>query len=450
MPTRQRTPTITRVLVALAFAIAAVLTAAAWSPRPAFACSGPGALQAMLETPVIVEGRIAAVTPLPQDGVRPGYTPYQLTIAVVQGHRGAKAGDRLDTVAYLPDPGVPQACPSFEFQGDLNGQYLVIGLQPPPAPGGLLVADRAAASFVGAEPQGADYTAGHALAAMMTDSDPAAPRVTLVPPSPACGEPFRAEGVRFAPGKYVLGGAFDGRILALADVGPAGTFNLSARLITSWCSGERFNGRIIGLHVWAIDPSPAAADPGFRALTEIAPLQLSGARDSEPGSPVLRVTPGTARCGGDVTVTGIGFQPAERLTIGVGAGSAMREAAADAAGTISLELRLPAGECAAGRGLAGVGYTQVWATQAEFGLPGPYFSLASGELYLEPLAPAGDGPPPAASPAPGPPDTGSGVIGPGSSGGASRALILVAITILASMSVPALMMARRSRRRAPD
>jgi hypothetical protein len=357
----------------------------------------------MLETPVILEGRVISVTPLPQDDLRPAHTPHALVIQVVKGHRGAVAGDRIDAVAYLPDPGVPQACATFEFQGDLTGQYLVIGLQPPQAPGGRMIADRGAASFVGAAPVGEEYERGRTLAEMMADSNPAAPHLTLMPSSPACGETFRAAGERFAPGKYILRAAFEGRILALADVGLSGTFDVSARLITSSCSGQQFNGRLVGLHAWAIDASsPGPTELG--ALTEIAPVLISGARNREPGSPVLRVSPQTARCGDEVTVMGAGFLPAERLNIGFGESPPAREEIADATGNVAFHFRLPGGECAADRYGSGLGYNQVWATQAEFGLPGPYFSLASGEVYLLPIGAADPTP---ASIAPGPPGSGN-------------------------------------------
>jgi hypothetical protein len=391
-------------LLLAAAAAASALFLVGWSARPAFACTGPGALQAMLETPVILEGRVVTVTALPQDNLRPAHSPYALAIEVVQGHVGAKAGDRVEAVAYLPDPGVPQACASFEFQGDLTGQYLVIGLQPPQTPGGRMLAERGAASFVGAAPVGADYQRGHALAEMMADSNPAAPRLTLVPSSPACGETFRAKGERFAPGKYILRPAFEGRILALANVGASGTFDVSARMVTSWCSGKQINGRVVGIHVWAIDPS-SPEPPATDALTEIAPVLVSGARNFEPGSPVLRVSPQTARCGDEVAVAGAGFLPEERLNIGFGVAPPDREAIADAAGNVAFQFRLPGGECAADRYRSGLGFNQVWATQAEFGLPGPYFSLASGEVYLMPLDSPG---PTSTGVPPGPPDAGSG------------------------------------------
>ncbi|MBE0611956.1 MAG: hypothetical protein IH609_21430, partial [Dehalococcoidia bacterium] len=260
----------------------------------AFACSGPGPVEGMLRSPIIIEGRvIAAVPPTSPVAVRPNQAPLVLAFEVDLAHRGASAGSRLDALTYVWSSSFPNPCAALALPEDLVGQYLVIGLDAPESSGGLPLTGVAA--FIGEEPAGAEYERGHKVAVMIADSDPTAPIIELGPAAPACGEPFQATGRHFPQGRFVLRGSYDPRVLAVTKVGATGELVMSGIFRPSACAHAQNNGRLTGLWVIAMDDLiPGGGYLGQDALTEVVAMTLTGALDGPDLGFPLQVTPNPA------------------------------------------------------------------------------------------------------------------------------------------------------------
>src|SRR3990167_5603714 len=100
-----------RALLAIAILVGSATLALSRPPRPAMACTGPGPIETMLSSTVVIEGHVTAVVP---DGP-PGFdrAPFKLTFEVTRAHKGARAGDSIVARGYVPIPGKPIMCPQF-------------------------------------------------------------------------------------------------------------------------------------------------------------------------------------------------------------------------------------------------------------------------------------------------------------------------------------------------
>lgn len=376
---------LTVVLLAL---LIGVIGVALRHPSVAFACSGPGPIENLLESTVIFEGRVTAVTPSGPAGL--DRAPYKLEFEVLRAHKGVTAGDKLVANAFIPIPGVPIMCP--QFPQDLLGKYVVMGQRPDANNPGQLFAD-AWSSYVGTSLSGPQYSDMSMLARLHADSDPTAPQLLVSPQSVTCGASFRLTGTRFPEGKYLLRYGGEARVIGLVDVAASGTFALTPTLAADACHNPYANGRPISIHALRAS-AVASAVSNLAGLVEIAPVIVAGATDRP--WPALTVTPNPAACTDMLDVSGTGFQPGEQLNVGVGYGVFGHPLTADGNGAFTARLPIPQGACDEGS-------IRIAAKQAGYEVYSPAFwSLA--ESLVTRLGATRSSPP-------GPPDAGTGQAG---------------------------------------
>jgi len=375
------------VLVAVVVILGSVAAALSLQPRPALACSGPGPVEGLLPSTVIIEGRVTSMT---RSG-EPEFDriPYKITFEVAHAFKGAAAGQKVVATGYIPIPGKPIMCP--QFPQDLLGKYVVIGLGPDEAHPQEL--HTVITPFIGDKPEGETYAQAVRLAEMISDSNPAAPQLLLDPPVATCGQPMRFVGRRFPEGPYLLRYGF-GRAIAQLNIGSSGTFDVTASIVHEICRDSRNNSRLVSFYVDGLvdDPPWIVLDP--LGPTEAAAVPIAGAVDREPRGPTLTITPKPARCGDALTVRGAGFEPAEQLTVTVAGETSGVPATADAVGSFAVQLGSPAGLCTGP-------FIGVAAIQSGFE---PFrWAVAGGEVYVASTPTS-----PAPSATPGPPDVGTG------------------------------------------
>ncbi len=390
-----------RVLIVVV-AVAAGAFAVLRSVETAFACSGPGPVENMLQSTVIFEGRITAVVPTgePSEGAR---LPHTMTIEVVHAHLGTTDGATVTARAYIPDRTQPIMCPQFPQPAELVGKYVVIGLDPDPNVAGALRADAWVTPFMGDALAGEGYREAAGLARMMSDSDPAAPTLTVSSPA-TCGQPVRYTGRNFAPGQYLLrAGAFSGRVTAVFDVGTAGTFDITEKFVWEGCTNKYSEGRVIGAHVYSLASGIPWVYQNWESLIDIGKATVTGVVDDPNGGMLLRVVPGEARCGETVTFRGEGFEPGEALEVRVAAVT-VGTVSASPNGTFFLDAAIPVAACTQR-------YVDASVHQALFAQYNPpFFGLTGAGISLVgPLAEPGSTlTPPPATQTPAPPIVGTG------------------------------------------
>ncbi len=332
-----------RVLLIAAACCGAALFALSREARPALACTGPGPAEHLMYSQIIPEGRVISVVPAGVAGTM--HSPVDITFAVVRGHKGARAGDTVVARGHIPVPGVPVPC--RQFPQDLVGKYVIIGLSASEQEAGQLLADTMSMPFLGDEPFGEGYERGVKLAEMIADSNPAAPVVVLDPPTATCGQPLRISGRRFSEGKHLLRYSislheFAYRLIAVVDVGPGGSFETTTTIVANACRESRTNARLMSFHVSALHPAEQAV---YGDLEEIVAAPIAGARDREPPSQEVSVTPDPARCEDTLTIRGRGFEPSEVVNIRVGGGPSVVRVTADRDGSFALRQAIPADTC---------------------------------------------------------------------------------------------------------
>lgn len=316
------------------------LLALSREPHQALACTGPGPVETMLSSSVVIEGRVTSVVASGEPGF--DRAPFAITLDVARAHRGAVAGESIVATGYIPIPGRPIMCP--QLPQNLLGKYVVAGLSRGQDPGGGLVADAWNMPFIGDGPTGDAYEYGRTIAEMITDSNPAAPLLTLEPALATCGQQMELAGRRFPKGKYLVKYGF-GRPIALVDVGPDGAFNVSTSIVHELCRDSRANSRLISFHVFSATNGVPMMNLDLRGPTEVAAAPLAGAIDREPRGMELAVMPSPARCTEPITIRGTGFEAGERLVLRLGADVPSLRVNADDAGSFSLRTDIPAELC---------------------------------------------------------------------------------------------------------
>lgn len=94
--------------------------------------------------------------------------------------------------------------------------------------------------------------------------------------------------------------------------------------------------------------SPSASSQGDSSTSEAWPIQSLAPEEPEAPStePVLVIEPDRARWGSKITVSGMGFQPGERVRISVGGAQyfpkELRDVGTDDDGSFTAEVRIPA------------------------------------------------------------------------------------------------------------
>jgi len=390
---------------AFAMVLGSALLLAHREASPAFACTGPGPIETLLDAPVIFEGRVVSVVPRQGAGEGTPYeAPHDITFSVARGYRGVTAGDTVAAVGSLPVPGVPAPC--APLPADFAGQYVVIGLTTGEAGPGELVADPTAMAFHGPEPGGADYQRGVRLAEMITDTGPDAPQLLVDPAGAACGDPIRFVGRRFPPGEYLVRYPFEPRLLGLVTADSNGEFEMSAVLRHSACNRAANNGRSTGVHAYAVRSGPPWEWMGPEDAVEVAAVVISGAVDRDHVFPDAAASPNPAACGAPLTLTGWGFDPGEPLLVNTGLGSPSLDVVAGQSGTFSVLLDAPLQAC---RGEV----LHVRVAQAGFGDIGLSLPVLMVDVFPE-------------RDVPGPPLAGTG-LAPGQGSRPATALSLIAV-----------------------
>jgi hypothetical protein len=349
------------VLLALLLFVGAVETGA--SPRAAGACSGPGPAWAMLDAPMIVEGRVTAVRRL-GSGEGESEIPIDLSIEVTRSHRGANVGDTLRVTVQVPNRTLPLPCPRALLPADLVGETVLIVR---PLDGGEALPEFSVLAGTGTSEGDRQFAELVKFAALSTDSDPAAPRMRLSPESPVCGETFRATGERIPPGRYALKPGWSSRVLAVANVGPSGTFSLTTKLTGQLCALPSENQFVDSMYL--LDASTAGDEDN---ITELAPFVITGGAERTPME--LVITPERPACGDPVTFEGRGFEPGESLRIEflVSRESVRLKAGAD--GTFGGSAILPAEECLAPL-RDGTAWGELLVMRDDLDLVGPQWAL---------------------------------------------------------------------------
>ena len=378
-----------RVFVLVAVIVGSGLFALSREAELALACSGLGPIENMLRANVIFEGRVISVVP---DGAPEiDRAPHDVTFEVVRPFKGTKAGERVVANAKIPIPGKPIMCP--QFPQDLAGKYVVIGLIPDDARPGELLADAWIMPFIGAEPGGEGYVEAVRLAEMIADSNPVSPQLLLQPAVLTCGQQMHLSGRQFPPGKYVLRYSGSARVIAVAEAGLNGAFDMDTAVVYEGCRNHYANGQPVAVHALDAAAGAATAWQSPDALVEIGFGPLAGAADGPFAE--LRVTPNPARCTDTLTIRGSSFMPGERLTVAVGEGRGDVQVTANSAGAFEASHGIPADACREGS-------IRVAATQAGFeAYTPPFLSIAAATLVRD-VSPG----PPAVPP--GPPDVGTG------------------------------------------
>ena len=411
-----------RFVVVLAIVAISGLYALSRETEPAFACSGFGPIENMLESTVIFEGRVTSVAPNGPTGL--DRSPHKLTFEVIRAHKGVAAGDTVVANALIPTGTVPVMCP--QFPRDLAGKYVVIGLQPDREKPGELQASASVMPYLDDEPGGEWYPQAVRLAEMIADSTEASPRLSLEPAVLVCGQPVHLSGTRFPPGKYAVRYSFEARFIAVVDVGSNGAFELDTTVAMLGCRHSPSNGRPVAIHVLDVAAGVPWAWLNLLALKEIGFGPLAGAEDRP--LPELRVTPNPARCSDTLEVRGTGFFPGERLNIGVGDGPFDNPVTADSNGSFVTRSAIPEGACDDGTlqiGAKQAGYEQYLR---------PFDVLASATVVRE------EGP----SNPPGPPDLGTGPGATVDDGRSSAGVFGLALLVVASVVAIGAFLAKRA------
>ena len=383
------------------------------------ACSGPGPEVLLLGAPVIIEGRVIEVSPVEaSDGV---FTTHTLTFEVVRGYRGAAAGERVQARGRIPLPGVPVMC--AQFPADLVGRYAVIGLAESEDGAGL-VAWATHMLYLGAgDPDPADerYRRAVDLAAMVTDSDPVAPLLSVDGDRVVCGEQATFRGVRFPVGQYVIHEYF-GEIVAVVQAGQDGTFEaVGADGPGYGCGTAKGTQLNVPYGVWTVKREPGEpAQPG--SLVEVAGPPLDPDVRVAAAGRSFRVSPERAQCGERVTIEGAGYRAGARLEVVFGGEAAGVAVTADDSGQFVLTREIPEVSC-------GGQFIVVRALRAEFAEFGQLAEVGSALVTQVDAAP-------------GPPDVGDS---PASAGRGPNAWVRAGLLVLAVAGLVA-GWARRSRR----
>jgi hypothetical protein len=362
--------------------------------RHARACTGPGPVENMLYSRVVIEGRVVSVVPngRPERGSF-STTPHDITFRVDRAYKGATAGETIRVLGFLPTPGIPTMCP--QFPADLAGKYVVIGLNPNDQFPGELVADAWVMPFLGDEPRGKEYDQAVRLAEMITDSAASAPQLVIEPPVATCGQPIRFAGHRFPPGEYALRYIYSPRLLGLVTAGADGEFALATNFVHDSCDRNSSSGRLLSVHVIALTGGEGPPVGDFARLLEIASAPIAGAIDRNEPVTTLNVTPNPARCGDTLTIVGNAFLPEELLGVFIGDASAGLVVRTDIAGAFEVRTPIPPGACT-GRVFG------VRVTQGGYGPLTQFLSIIERQVSIaEGVAP------PAATLAPGPPVAGT-------------------------------------------
>ncbi len=380
------------------------------------ACSGPGPEVLILGAPVIIEGRVIEVSPVEaSDGV---FTTHTLTFEVVSGYRGAMAGERVRARVRIPIPGVPVMC--AQFPADLVGRHAVIGLSESEDGPGLTAWATQMLFLNAGDPDPADERYRYALGvvAMVADSDPAAPLLSVDGDRVVCGEQATFRGVRFPVGQYVIQEYF-GEIVAVVHAGEDGTFEAVAIDGPGYGCGTSQGTRLnVPYGVWTVKREPGEpAQPG--RLVEIAGPLLDPDVRVAAAERSFRVSPERAQCGERVTIEGSGYRPGERLAILFGGETTGVAVMSDGSGEFLLVREIPDVSC-------GGQLIVVRALRAEFAEFGQLAEVGSAWITRVDAAP-------------GPPDVGNS---PVSAGRGPNAWALAGLLVLVASGV----MARWSRR----
>ena len=375
------------------------------------ACTGPGPEVLILGAPVIIEGRIVEVGPVEaSDGV---FTTHTLTFEVVSGYRGAMAGERVRARVRIPIPGVPVMC--AQFPADLVGRHAVIGLSESEDGPGLTAWATQMLFLSAGDPDPADERYRYALGvvAMVADSDPAAPLLSVDGDRVVCGEQATFRGVRFPLGEYVIHEYF-GEIVAVVHAGQDGTFEAVAsagpRYGCGTAKGTRLN---VPYGVWTVKREPGEpAQPG--SLVEIAGPPLDPEARVTAAERSFRVSPERAQCGERVTIEGSGYRAGDRLEVVFGGETAGVAVTADGSGQFALTREIPEVSC-------GGQFIVVRALRAEFAEFGQLAEVGSAWVTKVDAAP-------------GPPDVGNS---PVLAGRGANAWALAGLLVLAAAGMVA-------------
>ena len=273
--------------------------------------------------------------------------------------------------------------------------------------------------YLGDAPEGEFYAEAVRLAEMVADSDPSAPQLLFEPAVATCGQSLHLSGRRFPVGKYVLRYSGGSRVIAVAEAGANGAFDLDTTVVYQGCANHYANGQPMAIHALSAVAGPVTAWQNLNSLVEIGFGPLAGAADGPFTD--LRVAPNPARCSDTLTITGGGFVPGERLNVAVGEGIGDGAVTVDSSGVFETRRAIPAGACKDQM-------IRMTATQVGFEeYTPPFMSLAETTLFR-------DGTPPLA---PGPPDVGTGPPGAETDGHAvwrEVGLVCLALALLGTVT----------------
>ncbi len=373
--------------------------------RPAGACSGPPAYEVLLSAKVILEGWVEEVSPAESsDSV---YTTHTMTFDVVRGYRGVQDGEQVTASARIPIPGVPIMCP--QFPQDIEGKYVIIGLFEEQDGDANLRADAWVMLYsADAVPSGTDasYSEAVRLAELVADANAERPLLTTEPEVLTCGQPVLFRGVRFPAGEYTIR-EFFGPILAVVEVGATGTFDADTGTGPGYgCGTEPGTSVVVSYSAFKVLRHPdGSAELG--ELVEIAGPALNPEVRPPARERTFAVSPELARCGQNLTIEGIGFDPERPLLVRFGGETQGATVTPDAAGAFRLVRAIPEESCTGA-------FIRVAVSPAEFAEFGHFAEL--GDALIGRIEP------------PGPPDVGDS---PGASDGrGDHGAVLVGVWLL--------------------
>lgn len=371
-----------RIAAVVAVLMGAALWAVGGEVEEARACTGFGPDHTFTYAPVVFEGWVRELTPIP-DGSVSGAN-HLVRFEVVRGHRGTTGGELLEAAVYLRLPGgVPEPCPSIA-PDEVAGKYVIASLTGEAElrifGGTIYIADGPGLS----PPDWYSYTDALRITELATDSNPDRPHLQVTPSEVRCGEAVTFHGERFAEGAYVLAISYRGIGLAQVFVGPSDSGRFEVTVVVPPCPPPHPESA-----PWVVSASPIVPSTDILSLgepEEWAVLTVTGTLAEPRGEPQLEVVSG-AVCGGLASLRGTGFAPNRSYPV-YGGSPEDKSATADAEGRLHFELEIPPESCEHGSVLS------VWVIQPGFGAFGSRFAIAS-VLFETREAP------------PGPPDLGN-------------------------------------------
>ncbi len=369
-------------MVRIAAVVTVLMGAVVWAisseADEAGACTGYGPDHIFTYAPVVFEGWVREITPIPDSSV--SGANHVVRFEVVRGHRGTTGGELLEAAAYLRVPrGVPEPCPSIA-PDELAGKYVIASLTGEGElrifGGTIYIADAPGLSPTDAY----SYADALRITELATDSNPDRPHLQVTPSEVRCGEAVTFHGERFAEGAYVLANSYGGVGLAQVFVGPSDPGRFESTVVVPPCAAPHPESS--PWVVWASPIIPATDIISLGEPEEWVALTLTGTLAEPRGELRLEVVPG-AVCGGVASITGTGFEPNRSYPV-YGGSPEDKSATADAEGRLQFDLEIPPDSCEPGSVLS------VWVIQPGFGAFGSRFAIASALFETRPAPP---GPP---------------------------------------------------------